>query len=127
MRRKVAGARASWSLAVFDEAHRLTPTSQYLGAAQELATAPITSLLLTATPHRGKEHYFRGLCSTSSTRAVPVGPAADRIRDRPAAVPLSFLRRMKEELKDLDGNDLFPARFAETVPVSLTEAGAGRL
>ena len=30
VRRKVAGPRASWSLAVFDEAHRLTPTSQYL-------------------------------------------------------------------------------------------------
>ena len=34
VRRKVSGARASWSLAVFDEAHRLTPTSQYLGAAR---------------------------------------------------------------------------------------------
>ena len=28
---------------------------------------------------------------------------------------------MKEELKDLNGKDLFPARFAETVPVSLGE------
>ena len=39
VRRRVAGARASWSLAVFDEAHRLTPTSQYLASARELAAA----------------------------------------------------------------------------------------
>ena len=37
VRRKLAGSRRSWSLVVFDEAHRLTPTSRYLEAAQELA------------------------------------------------------------------------------------------
>src|SRR4029077_5801516 len=35
---------------------------------------------------------------------------------------LSFLRRMKEELRDQDGSPLFPARFAETVPVTLGES-----
>ena len=34
---------------------------------------------------------------------------------------LSFLRRMKEDLRDLDGTRLFPDRFAETVPVTLRE------
>ena len=28
---------------------------------------------------------------------------------------------MKEELKDLNGDDLFPARYAETIPVTLGE------
>ncbi|MGW6159880.1 hypothetical protein ACWFRM_43380, partial [Streptomyces sp. NPDC055144] len=53
VRRKISGARASWSLTVFDEAHRLTPTSQYLGAAREVANRTHHFLLLTATPHRG--------------------------------------------------------------------------
>ena len=40
VRRKVAGDRASWSLVIFDEAHRLTPTSQFLAAARQVATDP---------------------------------------------------------------------------------------
>jgi SNF2 family DNA or RNA helicase len=80
VRRKVAGTRASWSLALFDEAHRLTPTSQYLGAARQLADKAHHLLLLTATPHRGKEHFFRALGGTACGRranrvfAAPVGP-----------------------------------------------------
>jgi superfamily II DNA or RNA helicase len=112
VRRKVAGRRASWSLAVFDEAHRLTPTSRYLAAAEELAARSHHLLLLTATPHRGKEHFFRGLCHILDN---------DRYDSSLRPSRLTFLRRMKEELKDLDGKDLFPARFAETVPVSLGE------
>lgn len=61
VRRKVVGSHTSWSLAVLDEAHRLTPTSQYLGAAELLARQAHHLLLLTATPHRGKEYLFRAL------------------------------------------------------------------
>jgi superfamily II DNA or RNA helicase len=120
VRRKVAGSRASWSLVVFDEAHRLTPTSRYLAAAQELAAKSHHLLLLTATPHRGKEHFFRGLCNLLDPTLYPWRPDDDSDgRLRPSR--LSFLRRMKEELRDLDGTQLFPNRFAETVPVTLGE------
>lgn len=121
IRRKVAGARASWSLAVFDEAHRLTPTSRYLVAAQELAARSHHLLLLTATPHRGKEHFFRGLCNLLDAELYPwdiEDCGYDKVL-RPSR--LSFLRRMKEELRDVDGTKLFPDRFAETVPVTLGE------
>jgi SNF2 family DNA or RNA helicase len=121
VRRKVAGNRASWSLAVFDEAHRLTPTSRYLAAAQELAVRSHHLILLTATPHRGKEHFFRGLCHILDPEMYPWDPDNDRYDTSLRPSRLTFLRRMKEELKDLDGKDLFPARFAETVPVSLGE------
>ena len=120
VRRRVAGADASWSLAVFDEAHRLTPTSQYLGAAQELAACAHHLLLLTATPHRGKEHFFRALLSLLDPELYPWDPRADSY-DRPFRPSnLSFLRRMKEELRDFDGSPLFPPRYAETVPVTLS-------
>ena len=122
VRRKVSGARASWSLAVFDEAHRLTPTSQYLGAARELADRSHHLLLLTATPHRGKEHYFRGLLNLLDPMLYPWDARQSDYETALRPSTLSFLRRMKEELKDLEGNPLFPPRYAETVPVPLTGA-----
>lgn len=119
--RKVTGATASWSVAIFDEAHRLTPTSQYLDAARQAARKAHHLLLLTATPHRGKEHYFRGLVNLLEPSLYPFD---ERVQDyhgqilRPSE--LHFLRRMKEELVDLDGNALFPPRSAETKAVHLT-------
>ena len=121
VRRKVAGARASWSLAVFDEAHRLTPTSRYLAAAQELAPGTHHLLLLTATPHRGKEHFFRGLCNLLDPALYPWDPDEDDYEGSLRPSRLTFLRRMKEDLRDVDGTRLFPERYAETIPVSLGE------
>lgn len=119
VRRKIAGGRASWSLAVFDEAHRLTPTSQYLGAAREVAQRTHHLLLLTATPHRGKEHYFRGLLNLLDPTLYPWDPRQTEYETALRPSTLSFLRRMKEDLKDLEGNKLFPPRYAETLPVTL--------
>ncbi|WP_448002691.1 helicase-related protein [Agromyces bauzanensis] len=120
VRRKVAGSRSSWSLTVFDEAHRLTPTSQYLGAAREVAAKTHHLLLLTATPHRGKEHYFRGLMNLLDDTLYPFDPRQTEYDSALRPSSLSFLRRMKEDLRDLEGNKLFPPRFAETVAVDLT-------
>jgi superfamily II DNA or RNA helicase len=122
VRRKVSGARASWSLAIFDEAHRLTPTSQYLGAAAELGNRSHHLLLLTATPHRGKEHFFRGLLNLLDPTIYPWDPRQTEYETPSRPSTLSFLRRMKEELKDLEGNELFPPRYAETIPVALNGA-----
>lgn len=121
VRRKAAGGRASWSLAVFDEAHRLTPTSRYLAAAQELAARTHHLLLLTATPHRGKEHFFRGLCNLLDAELYPFDPADDKYEKRLKPSKLSFLRRMKEDLRDREGNPLFPRRFAETIAITLND------
>jgi superfamily II DNA or RNA helicase len=125
VRRKVVGTRASWSLAVFDEAHRLTPTSQYLGAAAQLAELSHHLLLLTATPHRGKEHFFRALLHLLDPGLYPWDSSVNEYGDMPQRPGRdNFLRRMKEDLRDLDGNPLFPPRFAETRDVRLTPAEA---
>lgn len=121
VRRKVSGANASWSLAVFDEAHRLTPTSRYLAAAQELASRSHHLLLLTATPHRGKEHYFRGLCNLLDPVLYPWDPDIDHYECALRPSRMSFLRRMKEDLLKADGTRLFPERYAETLSVTLGE------
>ncbi len=119
VRRKVAGDHSSWSLVVFDEAHRLTPTSQFLAASRQVADRTHHLLLLTATPHRGKEHYFRGLMNLLDPTLYP-WDSKQREYDS-ALVPsrMSFLRRMKEGLVDHTGNPLFPPRFSETIPVTL--------
>lgn len=120
VRRRVAGPQASWSLAVFDEAHRLTPSSQMWGAGRELSVRAHHLLLLTATPHRGKEHFFRALMNLLDPQLYPWDrqSSADLPPLRPGS--LSFLRRMKEDLRDRDGELLFPPRFAETIRVNLT-------
>ncbi|GAA2500710.1 helicase-related protein [Terrabacter carboxydivorans] len=119
VRRKLAGPRASWSLVIFDEAHRLTPSSQALSAARQISDVAHHLLLMTATPHRGKEHFFRGLMNLLDPILYP-WDARQRDYDT-SLIPskLSFLRRMKEELIDHDGNKLFPPRFSETVPIRL--------
>ncbi len=119
VRRKVAGSKASWSLVVFDEAHRLTPTSQFLPAARQIAERTHHLLLMTATPHRGKEHYFRALMNLLDPVLYPWDPRAKDYDDGLVPSRLSFLRRMKEELVDHDGAPLFKPRFSETISIDM--------
>ena len=120
VRRKLGADHASWSLAVFDEAHRLTPTSQYLSAARDVADRSHHLLLLTATPHRGKEHFFRALFNLLEPDLYPwsVDDGEHYRPLRPSS--LHYLRRMKETLRDHDGQPLFPRRTAEVKSISLT-------
>jgi len=123
VRRKVAGREASWSLAVFDEAHRLTPTSQYLDAAREVTDVSHHVVLLTATPHRGNEHYFRALLHLLEPVWYPWSPnLADYGPGRFRPSELHFLRRMKEDLRGYDGEPLFKPRFAKVRPIRLSVA-----
>ena len=127
VRRKVAGREASWSLAVFDEAHRLTPTSQYLDAARQVADVSHHLLLLTATPHRGNEHFFRALLNLLEPTLYPWSPnVTDYGGSMLRPSELHFLRRMKEELRGFDDEPLFPPRSARvcSVPLSGVEQDA---
>ena len=83
------------------------------------------ALLMTATPHRGKEWLFRALLHLVDPDVYP--PVAPNEEPTHAAKPgrVHFLRRMKEDLVDYDGvTKLFKGRRAanETVPLNPTEA-----
>jgi superfamily II DNA or RNA helicase len=119
VRSKLAGSRSSWSLVVFDEAHRLTPSSQHLSAAKQIAERTHHLLLMTATPHRGKEHFFRGLMNLLDPTYYPWDPKQKNYHTALVPSKLSFLRRMKELLVDHNNDRLFPARFSETISVNL--------
>ncbi len=115
-------AGAGFDTVVFDEAHRLTPTAvQYHRVGRMPAHNTKRALLTTATPHRGSERLFRSLMHLVDPEVFPEPSEADSDASqqlRPG--PLHFLRRMKEEIVDLDGaTKLFKPREARNVPVPL--------
>ena len=115
--------RAHFDLAVVDEAHRMSAryysgelkrTKRYeLG--ELLGNGSEHLLLMTATPHAGKEEDFQLLLALlDGDRFVGRHRKAHDATD----VYGLMLRRVKEELLTFEGRPLFPERFAATVPYS---------
>ena len=119
---------AGWDLVIFDEAHRLTPTARsFHQVGRLLAKNTPRALLMTATPHRGKEWLFRHLLHLVDPEVYP-DPGDDSNVTLPALRPgpIHFLRRMKEDLVDYDGKTrLFKNRTAANfgIPLSALEFG----
>src|SRR5881396_194023 len=126
---KLAAPDGRWDLIVCDEAHKMSAT--YFGGeitytkryrlGQLLSTLTRHFLLLTATPHRGKEEDFQLFM------ALLDGDRFEgKFRDGVHAVDASdLMRRMvKEDLLKFDGTPLFPERIAYTVPYKLSDAEA---
>ena len=119
--------RSDWDLIVVDEAHRMS--AHYFGAelkttkryllGQLLGRITRHLLLMTATPHSGKQEDFQLFL------ALLDGDRFEgRYRDGVHTVePGDLMRRMvKEELLTMSGTPLFPERRAYTVPYELTDA-----
>lgn len=113
-----------WDLIVVDEAHRMG--AHYFGGKLEktkrfqlgelLGTITRHLLLMTATPHSGKEEDFQLFLTLLDK---------DRFEGKvkKTADTTGIMRRMvKEDLLTFDGRRLFPERIAETVPYDLTDA-----
>ncbi|MCC6611674.1 MAG: DUF3883 domain-containing protein [Burkholderiales bacterium] len=120
-------AKTEWDLVVCDEAHKMS-ASFFSGEVKEtkryklgrmLSTISRHFLLLTATPHNGKEEDYQLFMAL-------IDP--DRFEGRfregtPTADASDIMRRMvKEQLLKFDGTPLFPERFAYTVPYPLSPA-----
>lgn len=119
--------RAGWGAVVIDEAHRLTPSARNLyRVGKLLAASTPRALLMTATPHRGKEELFRYLMHLVDPQVYdePGASASNAAPFKPGR--LHFLRRMKEDLLDYDGKTpLFKGRFAANENVSLGTVEVG--
>jgi len=114
-----------WDLAVFDEAHKLS--AHYFGSklektarfrfAEKLGKHVRHLLLMTATPHNGKEEDFQLFLSLLDSDRF-----YGKFRDGVHKVdPSDLMRRMvKEELLKFDGTPLFPERRAYTVNYELS-------
>jgi len=125
----VAG-NSHWDLIVFDECHKLSAydygRKQYLSlrykAAQLLSQQCEHILLLTATPHRGRTDTFKKLLQILDEDIFATDEiAATRIRElEHNGINKFFIRRLKEDMKDWQGQPLFKNRFTKTVSYQLT-------
>jgi len=120
---------AGWDLAIFDEAHKLA--AHYFGSklektgrfrfAERLGEHARHLLLMTATPHNGKEEDFQLFLSLLDSDRF-----YGKFRDGAHKVDVTdLMRRMvKEELVKFDGAPLFPERKAYTVNYTLSDSEA---
>jgi superfamily II DNA or RNA helicase len=114
-----------YDLIIVDEAHKMSATKygekldktiRYrLG--ERLSDASTHLLFLTATPHRGDPENFRlfldllkpGFFATTEMVAESI-----RKQENPL-----FIRRLKEDMKDFEGRDIFLPRYVITKPFNL--------
>lgn len=129
-----------YDLVVFDEAHKLSVdrgndfrvrrTDRYRLAeslaglrgqepAWRLPWVPHHLLLLTATPHQGKDYPYYGLWRLLEPDVLSTPDAFDQF---PAAQRQTrFIRRTKEEMVHLNGKPLYPKRISDTLGYDLTQ------
>src|SRR5713101_2656504 len=126
-----------WDLVIIDEAHKCAARTQgekvaktrRYQLAERLSVSAERILLLTATPHSGDPSQFAHFLRLLDADQFP-DPRYDGLQldrsimedSREGGRDQWFLRRIKEELRDRDGNPLFTKRHARTVPFELTWA-----
>lgn len=126
---KLEAPDCRWDLVVCDEAHKMSATvfsgetkyTKRYRLGQLLSNITRHFLLMSATPHNGKEADFQLFM------ALLDGDRFEgRYRDGVHTADVSdLMRRMvKENLLKFDGTSLFPQRIAYTVPYKLSDAEA---
>jgi SNF2 family DNA or RNA helicase len=133
-------AVSPYDLVIFDEAHKLSAdrgqdlrvrkTERYK-LAEALAGVPTTAkewslrwsathlLLLTATPHQGKEYPYYALWRLLEPEVLSTPESFDEYP--PERRAQHFIRRTKEEMVHLDGRPLYPTRVSDTLGYELTQ------
>jgi superfamily II DNA or RNA helicase len=123
-------ANSHWDLIVFDECHKLSAydygrrvyKAKRYEAAERLAAQCEHILLLTATPHRGRTDTFRKLLQLLDEDIFATEDlATERIREiSHDGINKFFIRRLKEDMKDWNGQPLYKKRTTQTVAYQLT-------
>ena len=129
-----------YDLVIFDEAHKLssnrgadlrvTKTDRYR-LAEALAGVPMRDpgwdlswlahhlILLTATPHMGKDYPYYALWRLLEPDVLSAPEAFEDLPDSERRH--HFIRRTKEEMVTLDGKPLYPTRISDTLGYDLTK------
>jgi SNF2 family DNA or RNA helicase len=127
---KLSAPDSRWDLIVCDEAHKMSATyfggeikytKRYLLCREVLSPSTRHLLLMTATPHNGKEADFQLFMALLDGDRFE-GRFRDGVHSADAS---DLMRRMvKENLLKFDATPLFPERRAYTVPYKLSNAEA---
>ncbi len=141
-----AAKETPWDIIVVDEAHKLSAyeygtkvdKNERYQAIEALSTRTDHLLFLTATPHRGRKDTFRRLLMLLDQDLFQKDElVTERLKRQAQTVNLNteqfeaeaainearnrfFLRRLKEEMVDWNGNQLFKPRHTNTVGYNLT-------
>ncbi|MFI5353199.1 MAG: helicase-related protein [Candidatus Binatales bacterium] len=131
---------APYDLAIFDEAHKLSArldadltmrlTNRYRVAEAlagvrsddpdyRLTWSPRHLLLLTATPHMGKDYPYYALWRLLEPEVLPTKEAFDAFP--PESRRRHFIRRTKEEMVRFDGSRIYPNRVSDTLSYDLSQ------
>ena len=123
-------SKTTWDMVIFDEAHKLSAYEygEKLYKSKRYEVAHILSqqcehlLLLTATPHRGRKDTFKRLLQLLDEDIFATADlATERVRELGMnGVNKFFIRRLKEDMKDWDGNPLYKERHTKTTSYNLT-------
>lgn len=121
---------STWDLIVCDEAHKMSASwsngdlkkTRRFQLGEKLSQLTRHFLLLTATPHNGKNDEFELFLSLiDAERYAPV-KSVQRSHTSDAPDYSDIMRRLvKEELVRFDGTPLFPERIAQTINYDLSE------
>ena len=120
-------ARTEWDVVVVDEAHKMAAhyfggelkTTKRYQLGQLLGRITRHLLLMTATPHSGKEEDFQAFLALLDPDRFE-GRYRQHVHDLDTSGMMC--RRVKEELLTFDGKPLFPERRATTLPFELSPA-----
>lgn len=123
-------SKTTWDLVIFDEAHKLSAyeygekiyKSKRYEAAHILSQQCEHLLLLTATPHRGRKDTFKRLLQLLDEDIFATTDlATERVRELSMnGANKFFIRRLKEDMKDWNGNALYKDRYTKTTSYNLT-------
>ena len=123
-------SKTTWDMVIFDEAHKLSAYEygEKLYKSKRYEVAHILSqqcehlLLLTATPHRGRKDTFKRLLQLLDEDIFATADlATERVRELGMnGANKFFIRRLKEDMKDWDGNPLYKERHTKTTSYNLT-------
>lgn len=126
--RKAYLSAPPYDLVIFDEAHKLSAwrdadltvqkTRRY-EMAEQIARQKRHLLLMTATPHMGKDDPYYFLWRLLEPELLSTPEAFGRLTRSQKRRYL--LRRMKEEMVRFDGAPIYPPRYSRTIEYPLTQ------
>ena len=117
-----------YDLVIFDEAHKLAAwrdahltvqSTRRYDVAQQIAEQGRNLLLMTATPHMGKDDPYYYLWRLLEPELLSTPDAFGRMT--PERKRRYLLRRMKEEMVRFDESPIFPPRDSQTIQYALTQ------